>query len=91
MVVTDTFTGQNVATCCTALSNGNATIKIPVAGPAAGDQLTVWLKNVSNPAAAAAGLHLTVTTSADPVAVSSALYSIVASETFAWQSQQAPM
>ncbi len=78
VVVTDTLTGQNVATCCIALSNANATIKIPVAGPAAADQLTVWLKNVTNPSAAAAGLHMTVSTSADAVTVSSAPYSIVA-------------
>jgi hypothetical protein len=78
VVVTDTYTGQNVAVCCITLSNANATIKIPVAGPAAGDQLTVWLKNVTNPPAAAAGLHMTVSTSADLVAASSASYSIVA-------------
>jgi hypothetical protein len=78
VVVTDTLTGQNVASCCGTLSNGNATIRVPVAGSAAGDQLTVWLKDVANPAAAAAGLHMTVTTSADSVSVSSAVYSIAA-------------
>jgi hypothetical protein len=77
VVVTDTLTGQNVATCCVTLSNSNATIKIPVAGSAAGDQLTVWLKNVANPSVAAASVHMTVFTSADPTPVSSAGYAIV--------------
>jgi hypothetical protein len=78
VVVTDTYTGQNVAPCCVTLSNANATLRVPVAGSAAGDQLTVWLKNVTNPPLAAAGLHMTVSTSADPGAASSASYSIVA-------------
>jgi hypothetical protein len=77
-VITDTLTGQNVATCCTTLSNANATIKLPVSGSAAGDQLTVWLKNVANPPAPAASQHMTVSSTSDTTPVPSAAYSIVA-------------
>jgi hypothetical protein len=79
-IVTDAFTGQNVATCCTTVSNSNATIKIPVAGPAAGDELTVWLRNVTNQASAGGKLLMTVSTTTDPTPVATALYSILAAQ-----------
>jgi hypothetical protein len=78
VAVLEAASGQNLASCCATVTNSGATIKIPVSGAPAADQLTVWLKGVTNPGTAASGLHMSVSTSSDPIAVSSAAYNIVA-------------
>ena len=78
-VVHDDTTGADVATGCGTLSAGGATLTMPLnrSSPVhAGDHLTAAWRKVTNPAAGT--YALSVSTSSDPVAVTSASYTVTA-------------
>jgi hypothetical protein len=73
-VIDQSAEDKSINQCCTTLSNGNATIKIPVSGSLAGDTLQVILQNAVNPGGAAGTRHLTATTTSDLVTATSGAY-----------------
>jgi predicted RNA-binding protein with TRAM domain len=78
--VVDSTLDERVERCCTALSNSNQTITIPVQGAAAGDTVRVLIQAVNNPTSVASGLAVSAFTSSDTTPVNFPAYSITTAQ-----------